>query len=94
MTTLPNMDDLGKLTHGWLFGCSKCNGYTNPKLTMTEAEAETKFDNLTSCVVIDLNDQHLTSVPSVKNMGKLGNFKIAYNRITRLASNAFAGATR
>jgi hypothetical protein len=92
MTTLPNMDDLGKLTHGWLFGYIAAKNA--PKLTMTEAEAETKFDNLTSCVFIDINDQHLTSVPSLKNMGKLGNFKIAYNRITMLTSNAFAGATR
>lgn len=82
---LPNMDDLAALkylhTNGGQFHVS-----TN--------ESASKFDRLISVDNLNLENNFLARVPSVKNMGNLTTLWLASNQITTIFPGDFSGAKR
>ena len=82
--TLPNMDDLTKLT----------TFRTNDgEFRMNDSESESKFDGLESVELMLFDNNHLTRVPSLKNMGALITLCMASNKIATIFPGDFAGAT-
>ena len=62
--------------------------------TMTDEESTSKFDSLTEVSTMLLNSHSLTRVPTLRNMGKLVDLRLASNMITKIWPTDFGGATR